>query len=212
MKMCKRLMAGLAVGLISVVCGTAQADMLVNDFGDGVQSWRFDFGDAGASLSQDPTEGSPGNASGALKLDMNFAASSFAFTGDVFFPATDLSGFDNLEFDLKIADGAALDAFGNHGFMNFVSRETDGYNWNALLGENLVPATGWQAYSLPASSLTATRAFTLQLFGGGGQNITGNITLFLDNIRLTSNPIPEPSSALIALLAIGGASLRQRRR
>lgn len=205
------------LGLVLVAaCGVSQADMLVNDFGDGVQSWRFDFGSPiTPNLSQDPTQGSPGNAQGALRMDMTFVESqggsnSFAFTGDVFFPATDLSGFDSVEFDLMIAPGAALDDFGNHGFFQFVSRETDGYSFNSVLGENLPPVTGqWQSYSVPADSMTATRAFTVQLYGGPSQNLDGPITLFLDNIRLTQ--IPEPASlTLIGLMS--AAALVGRRR
>lgn len=206
---------GAALGL--ALAAPAQADMLVNDFGDGVQSWRFDFGSPiTPGLSQDPTEGSPGNAQGALRMDMTYVASqggnnNFAFTGDVFFPETDLTGFDNVEFDLKIADGAALDAFGNHGFFQFVSRETGGYSFNSVLGENLPPTTGvWLPYSVPTDTMTATRAFTIQLYGGPDQNIDGPITLFLDNIRLTNN-IPEPTGlALVALLGLSTLAGRRR--
>ncbi len=203
MKMCEWLVLSLAVGWAGVASGAASgvatADQLVNDFGDGVQSWSFDFGGSGSTLSQDPLAGSPGNALGALRLDMPFPANEFAFTGDLYFPAANLSVFANIEFDLMIGTGSAFDAFGNHGFMNFVSREADNYNWNPLLSDNLAPAVGWQTFSLPASSLTATRAFSLQLFGGGSQNINGNVTLFLDNLRLTVL-VPEPSTALLVLL------------
>ncbi len=214
MRMSRCLVICLAVALASLLGSAAQANLVVNDFGDGVQSWRFDFGGSGYTISQDPTEGSLGNAAGALRLDMNFAANSFAFTGDVFGSETDLSGYDNLEFDLKIAPGAALDAFGNNGYLSFDSRETNSYTSNSLLGENLTPAVGWQSYSLPTASLTATRAFTLQLFGGGGQNINGNITLFLDNVRLTTTAIPEPSAFLMFGLAslVCGRSVLCRRR
>ncbi|MEQ8848709.1 hypothetical protein [Botrimarina sp.] len=205
------LVLGCATAMATVTGGVAYGDMLVNDFGDGLQSWRFDFGSPiTPNLSRDASEGSPGNAPGALRMDMTFVSSQgggnrFAFTGDLFFPATDLSGFDTLEFDLKIADGAALDAFGNHGFFQFVSRETDSYNFNSVLNQNLAPVTGqWQTYTVPAAEvdgMTATRAFTVQLYGGPDQNIDGGITLLLDNIRLTGDPIPEPSAFVITIAA-----------
>lgn len=208
---------GIGLTAIStlLVSGPTRADMLVNDFGDGVQSWRFDFGSPITPvLSQDPTEGSPDNAAGALRMDMTYVASqggsnNFAFTGDVFFPATDLTGFEEVKFDLKIADGATLDAFGNHGFFQFVSRETDSYSFNSVLGTNLAPETGvWKTYSVSAETMAATRAFTIQLYGGPGQNIDGPITLFMDNIRLT---VPEPSTiALVGLLACSSIVCRRK--
>ncbi|QDT68867.1 hypothetical protein MalM25_17920 [Planctomycetes bacterium MalM25] len=208
---------GVSTAFSLVLIGPTRADMLVNDFGDGVQSWRFDFGSPiTPGLSRDATEGSPGNAQGALRMDMTYVASqggnnNFAFTGDVFFPETDLSGYDNVEFDLKIADGAALDAFGNHGFFQFVSRETGGYSFNSVLGQNLAPNTGvWIPFSVPTDTMTATRAFTIQLYGGPSQNIDGPITLFLDNVRLTNN-IPEPTGLVVAGL-LGLTALASRRR
>ncbi|MEO0530747.1 MAG: PEP-CTERM sorting domain-containing protein [Planctomycetota bacterium] len=206
---------GLAAISSALVGSPAQAqDLLVNDFGDGLQSWRFDFGSPITPiLSRDGNEGSPGNAQGALRMDMTYVSSqggnnNFAFTGDVFFPAMDLSGFEELLFDLKIADGAALDAFGNHGFFQFVSREGDGYGFNSVLGENLAPETGvWKTFSVPTDTMTETRAFTVQLYGGPDQNIDGPITLFLDNIRL----VPEPSTIALATLVAGLAATRRRK-
>ncbi len=208
MKMYRRLVAGLAVGLVSVACGTTQAAvMLVNDFDSDLESWRFDFGPAGA-ISYDATEGSPGNATGAARLDMTFVSGSpsgNAFTGDVFFPEIDLSGYDTLEFDVLVAPGSAVDGSGNNGFLEFVTRETGGYNFVSVFGTNLAPAAGWQTFSVPTSAMLATRAFTLQLFG----EAAGDVTLFLDNIRLTA--IPEPSTALITFTVLAACCAPMRR-
>lgn len=191
------------------------SDLLINDFDDPAELWRYDYGSPiTPAISLNAAEGSPGNAPGAMQLAMSFVASVggnnlFAFTNDAFFPATDLSSYDALLFDLKIVDGAALDAFGNHGFLQFASRETDNYNFNSVLNTNLEPPTGdWRTYTLPADTFTATRAFTLQLYGGPSQDIDGPITLLIDNVRLV---VPEPSAALLVLSAASTLAMRRRR-
>ena len=209
-------LATCAILSVTMASG-AQANELLDDFstpGD-TGGWAFDFGSLVIpNVSQNPTEGSPGNALGALQLDMFFNTGQggnnrFAFTdGSLFFPGRDLTGFDSVDFDLKIADGAALDAFGNHGFFEFVSREGDGFGFNSVLGQNLAPTTGvWIPFSVPTDTMTETRAFTIQLYGGPSQDIDGQITLFIDNIRLV---VPEPSSALLACMLFGTAAFRRR--
>lgn len=195
----------VVTGMLLASPGQSARATTINDWSAGLQSWRFDFGGAGASLSQDPTVGSPGNAMGALKLEMPFALNSFAFTGDLFGTPTNLTGSSEVLFDVLIAPGSALDAFGNHGFMNFVSRETDGYNWGNQPGVNLAPAAGWTTYSVSTTAglgMSATRAFTLQLYGGPSQNISGPVTLWIDNIR-TAQAVPEPASLATLALSLG---------
>lgn len=216
MRCAARSFVRLAVA--ALLCSPAfAADMLINDFDDPGELWRFDFGSPIIpSITQDPTEGSPDNALGAMRLDMFFSTSQggnnrFAFTNDAFFPATDLSGFDAWEFDLKIVDGSVQDAFGNYSFFQIVSRETDNYDFNTIEGLNLTGPTGvWQSFSVPADSMTATRALTLQFYGGPAQDIDGNISVFIDNVRLTM-VIPEPTSAMLALAAPVALVARRRR-
>lgn len=201
--------------LVALTCCAAGAQQVVNSWDAGLESWRFDYGASGATIVHDPSVDANGNpASGSLKLTMPFDVGAngnnnrFAFTGDVFPTATNLSSFTSLEFSILVAPGSALDAFGNHGYVDFASRETDGYNWNGLAGFNLAPATGWTTITAPASSLAATRAFTFQLWGGPQQNITGPVTVWLDNVRL----IPEPAAAslLLGLAAFFLSHLRRR--
>ena len=146
-------------------------------------------------------------------MDMPFRVAlggdnKFAYTGDLFFPGQNFAAlYSSFMFDLKVEPGSALDAFGSHGFFAFVSRETDNYNYNQVLGVNLNPADdgNWVTYTLPTTTLLATRAFTTQLYGGPAQNIEGRVVVWMDNLRL----VPEPAgiSSLIGLLAL---SLRRK--
>jgi len=207
-KMPLLLAALLTVGLS---CGFASAQV-INDFDTDLESWRFDFG-AGGTIVHDPAEGSPGNPAGAAKLTFDFPGGGIAFTGDVFGSETDLTGTPTLLFDLKVDPSSSLDAFGNYGFLQFVSRETDGYNWGNQAGLNLPAVTGWQTFSVATSGdglgMANTRAFTLQIYGGPSQNIPGDVVVWLDNVRL----VPEPSSiALAGLFAVVGLASNHRKR
>jgi len=202
------LVALVAVGLNS---GLASAQV-INDFDTDLESWRFDFGNGG-TIVHDPTEGSPGNPSGAAKLTFDFPGGGIAFTGDLFGSPTDLTGAPTLLFDLKVDPSSALDAFGNYGFMQFVSRETDGYNWGNQAGVNLPAVSDWQTFSVATSGdglgMSQTRAFTLQIYGGPSQNIPDDVVIWLDNVRL----VPEPSSLVLAgVFAIIGLAGHRRKK
>jgi hypothetical protein len=194
---------------------SASGQVVVNNFDSGLQSWRFDFGAAGSTLSNDPTMDSTGNPnSGSLKMDMPFNASlggdnKFAYTGDLFFPGQNFAAiYSSLQFDLKVEPGSALDAFGNHGFFAFVSRETDNYNYNQVLGVNLNPADdgNWVTYTVPTASFLQTRAFTTQLYGGPSQNITGRVVVWMDNIRF----VPEPTGGICSMIGLLLLGFRRR--
>ncbi len=206
--------------MVVALCGMglgsqAAGQLVVNNFDSGLQAWRFDFGAPNSVLSNDPTMDSTGNPnSGSLKMEMPFdiaqgGNNKFAYTGDVFFPAMNLAAtYSEVLFDLKVDPNSAVDAFGNHGFFAFVSRETDGYSYNQLFGINLPQGAGeWTTYSAPASTLLATRAFTVQLYGGPQQNLQGTVTMWMDNIRL----VPEPAAGIMILAGILFLRLRAAR-
>ncbi len=202
-------------GVLAVTVGQVASAATINDWSSGLQGWRVDSGGPGGTLTQDPAVGSPGNPIGALKLVMPFPKDKFAFTGDLFLdPGTDLTGFSEVLFDVLIDPSSAKDAFGNHGFMQFVSREGNGYTWGNQPGVNLAPASGWTTYSVSTSAglgMANTRAFTLQLYGGPSQNITGPVTLWIDNIR-TVSAVPEPASLALCGLVFGAIGVVARRR
>lgn len=177
------------------------------------QSWRADFGDPDSTVSWTVTENAGGGApgSGALQLNMDLNNNSAAFTSDWFSsPGTDVSSSPTISFDLKVDLSSTDDTFNQNGFLDFVIRNTDSYVWTPQLSGNVDKDNGWVNFSGPLSgSVDQVRAFTLQLYGGASQNITGPVTLYLDNVTIAS-PVPEPSSAIMSLLGV--ALLAHRRR
>lgn len=210
-----KLAASLAV-ISALIVGTHASAGVINDFDSDLESWRFDFGGTAppSSISHDPSEGSPGNAPGAARLVYGFPnGGGIAFTGDVFGSPTDLTGSTDIAFDVKISPVSSQDAFGNYGFMQFVSRETGNYDWGGQSGFNLTgPTDEWQTLTIPTASnggmdMAATRAFTLQIYGGPSQNIPGPVAIWIDNVRTV--PIPEPSAiVLLGLATVGFATWR----
>lgn len=201
----------LAAMVTMVAFGGFASAQVLNDFDSDLESWRFDFG-AGGTIVHDPTEGSPGNPSGAAKLTFDFPGGGIAFTGDLFGSVTDLTGSSAIRYDIKVDPSSSLDAFGNYGFAQFVSRETDGYNWGNQPGLNLPANNDWQTFEVSTTDglgMSATRAFTLQIYGGPSQNIPDDVVVWLDNIRL----IPEPSTlALAGLFSLVGLASNRRRK
>ena len=211
-------MAALAIASLSV--GLASAQLIINDFDSDVESWRFDFGGGGTAV-HDPTEGSPGNAAGALLLTFDFPGGGIAFTGDVFGTETDLTAIGPvLSYDVRVdIPNSSQDAFGTYGFAQFVSRETDGYTWGNQSGFNLDGNGGeWQTITLDTTSpangglaLELTRAFSFQIFGGGDQDIQGPVNVWLDNIRVDAATVPEPGSLSLLGLSLVGFCARRKR-
>ena len=56
--------------------------------------------------------------------------------------------------------------------------------------------------------LNKIRAVTFQLYGGPSQNMTGPVTLWIDNVKFTE--LPEPAS--VALLGAGALLALVRRK
>ena len=76
--------AATLVAALGLGSGTSSAQV-INDFDSDLESWRFDFG-AGGSIAHDPTEGSPGNASGAARLTFDSPVTALRLQATCFFP------------------------------------------------------------------------------------------------------------------------------
>lgn len=101
-------------------------------------------------------------------------------------------GFTHLAMDVKVDPASATDAFGNNGYFNAAFRtgfvdEPAGTNtsWVPQIGGNINSANGWVHYEVPITgNLTNTWELTLQDYGAPGQNITGTVIFYVDNIVL----------------------------
>ncbi len=202
--------------LVAPAPARAQPTFVVNRFDAAaeIDDWRFDFGGVAQTKSFSTDNASGGGAlSGSMEVAMTFPASNGdskgAYTNDEFFPGQNLTGYA-LDFDVKVVEGSAPDAFGNNGFFSFALRNTDNYNFNQQFGDNVRVADGWRHVHVEplTGAHDAVRALTFQLYGGPDQNINGTVTLRIDNVVLT--PIPEPAS--LCALSLAGALVALRRR
>jgi hypothetical protein len=213
--------ASCAFGVIWLVAGTAamaQPTLVVNRFDAAaeINDWRFDYGGVSQvrSFSTDNASGG-GPGSGSMEVALTFPATNGdhkgAYTNDEFFPGRNLAGYA-LDFDVKVVEGSAPDAFGNNGFFQFAFRNTDNYNFVNEFGDNVRVADGWRHVHVEplVAPFDAVRALTIQLYGGPDQNINGTVTLRLDNVVLTQ--IPEPGTCGALALVTGAMTLLRLRR
>ena len=186
---------------------------VVNKFDSAAEigDWRFDYGGATQTKSFSTDDAAGSATSGSMQLDMTFGGANqqYAFTNDEFGTGTDLSN-QRLDFDAKIVAGSAPDAFANNGYFQFFIRNTDNYNSVQEVGDNVKAADGWRHFTVnpvigPAN---LARALTVQLYGGGAQNINGTVTLRLDNVVFSATPEPTTFAAALG----GGIALLRRRR
>jgi hypothetical protein len=167
--------------------------------------------------SQDAA-GNAGSGSASLNWTWNYTADgSAAFTMDLF-PSPG-QNFATLSFDLMVDPSSTPGGFNDYGYFQIIARNTDGYNFNDLgFGRSLVgsggavPAVGvWQHIVIPLGSFgSQVRALTIQDYNDSGRHITGNETIYIDNLAFA--PVPEPSTATLLGLGLCGAILRITRR
>jgi hypothetical protein len=185
-----------------LVAQKAAADVVISRFdtADDVSKFRFDFGSVPHTESFDPTVDADMNSkSGSMKISLDFNSDMYgndnkaAYTHD-FFPGIDATKYDGFAMDVMVDPNSANDAFGQNGYFNAALRNGSNYDYQSQPGMNLNSTAGWQHYEV--TPLTGTvddvRGLTLQLYGGPQQNITGNVTLWIDNIvfEQAQNQIP----------------------
>ena len=209
--------AALAVLLLAFPAGRVNAqNVVVNAFDTAseVGQWRFDFGSVTHTTSLSPMDANGNPSSGSMQVVLGFNAANAnnqgAHTTDRWYPGLNGADYSSLSFDLKIDPNSAVDAFGNNGYFAMVIRNTDGYNYITQFGGNVRSADGWRHISTPLTGpYDHIRALTFNLYGGPSQNLTGDVTMYLDNIMFTA--VPEPSTlALVGLGTLGLLAFRRR--
>jgi hypothetical protein len=139
----------------------------------------------------------------------------------------DVLNLDTLHMDVNIDPASAMDASGLNGYFQIAFRTGDTWAWSPQFGDNVganyqVDANGWRHIDTPItlSSTDAVHHLTWQLYGGPSQNITGNVTLWIDNVyytTLTTSTSPPPSLTIgpalpglnITASVLGGTYQRQ---
>jgi len=183
----------------------ARADVVVSKFdtADEVSKWRFDFGGVAHTEVFDPTVDADNNAkSGSMKISLDFNSDTLmdnnkgAYTHD-FNPGLDATKFSGLSMDVMADPNSATDAFGQNGFFNAALRNGPNYDYQSQNGISLNGATGWQHYEITplTGTINDVRGLTLQLYGGPSQNLTGNVTFWIDNVVFNQMQSQIPGDA-----------------
>ena len=193
--------AGAAV--VAVSAAATQADVIVSHFDNATEvgtapAWHFDFGGVTQSAVWDPTVDFGGDPnSGSMKITANFDTTladnnKVAYTHDIA-PALNGGDFAGLEMDVKVDPSSAMDAVGGNGFFSLVIRNGSGYDWSPQFNDSLRSSDGWRHVFVPSlqSPSDDIRALTIQLYGAGLQNLSGPVTLWIDNVNFTTaHPLP----------------------
>jgi hypothetical protein len=190
----------------------ASAQVVINRFDTDMEAsqWRFDFGGvANRAWEFDPTMDADGNpASGALKFTLTFDTAlggnnQIAFTRDIF-PAINGNQFERLQMDVRVDPSSPVGTSGAYGLFQLVIRNTASYSYNALFEVPVVMSDQWIHFEpVLTGPVDAIRGITWKIWGGGGQNLNGIYTLWIDNVVLIPPRVVEPPLLTLAPVTPG---------
>src|SRR5258708_3054456 len=204
-----------ALAGVALAIGPASAQVVLNRFNTDaeVSNWRFDFGGVAHSAIFDATMDADGNAaSGSMKVTLTFDSTltnnnKGAYTRNIN-PALDGALLQRLQMDVFVDPASVRDAFNNFGYFSLVVRNGSMFTYNTQTSGNLTPPGQWIHFDTALSGpVDSIQGVTWQLYGGPGQNITGDITLWIDNLVFTQKPATSPPPALVLLPVIPGLEI-----
>jgi len=187
-----------------------------------VPNIRFDFGgstttaaNTAIAFSTNDAAGNPASGSVKFTIPMDVTVDGGntlgAFTFDFYHNGGAASNLTSLSFDVMVDPSSTPEQTNNvaagYGYLQFVSRDTS-YTYTVIptFGEDVGAAyTGttaghWQHVVVPLDPAGAdgiVRGLTFQLYGGPGQNISGTVILYLDNLTVsTAGSIIQPTNSI----------------
>lgn len=167
-----------------------------------VGTWEGFSGSAGATSAFSGTN----VRTGAQSLELIIAGDAGSFTGafqDVAIPASaigSMSWFSGYHLNVGDAGGSEFRIeWRDAGGVEFAREQSTVSATGSVFEEFIIPAT------IPAGADTARIVYAIQSFGAAL-----NQTVFVDDLNFNIAPVPEPTTALLALLGV--APLARRRR
>jgi hypothetical protein len=206
LKLVSSLIAGFALA-----GGSAMAQYVVADFTADASALSGSGGMAGITNGWDGTTGNP---PGSLYVYCPFANQSGWQNAQFSFNQTvDLSQYVTFECDLKvdIANSTLTDT-GDYGQIDFIAQNWNpgGQGWTTIGTATITNMAGWQHFSV---SLAPYQNVCLQLVIAlisnqyGAAPYAGPCHYWIDNIVLTSKPLPPPIIRTVKRAAINGLTL-----
>ena len=126
-------------------------------------------------------------------------------------PGNVLAGSGTISFDLYAADSANM----SQQYGIYFNTGAGQYSFTASAGPTFTGADGntWETFSVPYTIKATTSYFQMQFAQYTQWNAVSGGLLYIDNIAVAANAVPEPST--IALLVMGGLGvvvmIRRRR-
>ena len=165
-----------------------------------VNDWRQGFGVPGILRQWSTNNFGTNLSSGSLKVTIPFDVGLYGndnkgqVTKTLWLGGLNVTnyGFTHIAMDVKVDPASVTDAYGANGYFDAAFRlggldipAGTNTSFEKQISGNINSVNGWVHYEVPVSgNLTNTWELTLQDYGAPGQNITGDVILYIDNIVL----------------------------
>ena len=196
---------------------------------------RFDYGgttttaaNTTIAFSTNDAAGNPASGSIQFTIPMDVTVdggnTKGAFTFDFYHNGGAASNLTSLSFDVMVDTNSTPEQTNNfaggYGYLQFVSRNSS-YSFNLIPSSAFAEDVGaaytgttaghWQHVVIPLDSTVpddVIRGLTFQLYGGPGQNISGTVILYFDNLTVnTAGSIIQPTNSISTIQGPKGLRL-----